>query len=403
MFGHIPLIVGILIHLLSAYFAVISLFSLKRPAPFPAAAPRHRFAVVIPARNEEAVIGALVESLKKQSYPRMLYDIYVIPNNCTDRTAGAAARAGARLLYCPFPVSCKGDVLRQILPVLMAMKYDAFCVFDADNVADSDFLREMNNAFCAGERVAKGRIMARNAGDSWIAACYGIYFGFFDLFFNRARASCGLSAKLVGTGFAVHRTVLEKLGGWNTQTMAEDAEFSAQCAIAGYRVAWVPQAVTYDEQPVTSRLSLVQRKRWCSGLIEVSRGAIPTLLKACRKGRTMLRLDFLLFLLMPYARALSPLPAACALLLALLAGPAALLRMMPLILSGFMLFYCSGIVLAALIIRWSGMRIRPMLSGVFTFPLFMASWLPLQILALFHRTTVWEDIHHTGMALEKSA
>ncbi len=201
----------------------------------------------------------------------------MIPNNCTDQTQAAAEAAGAKIISCSYPVRCKGDVLHQAVDQLLygAVHYDGFLVFDADNVVDKQFLARINDAFCSGALLAKGRHLAKNPTDSWVAGCYGLYFSTFHLIFNRARANCGLSAKLVGTGFAVHRQVFEQLGGWNTKTLAEDAEFSAQCAKLGHRVFWVPDAVTYDEEPDSFSLSLRQRRRWCSGIMDVARAELP--------------------------------------------------------------------------------------------------------------------------------
>ena len=180
-----------------------------RPRYSPAA-PRTRFAVLAAGRNEEAVISGFVRSILAQDYPRELFDVYVLPNNCTDDTAGTARAAGAIVLDCPGAHS-KGEALHSGLARLRNMDYDAFCVFDADNQADPAFLARMNDAFCAGARVAKGRIAAQNPRAGWVAGCYGLYFRLFDLFFNEPRGALGLSAKLVGTGFAVHKEVLDRL------------------------------------------------------------------------------------------------------------------------------------------------------------------------------------------------
>ena len=114
-----------------------------------------------------------------------------------------------------------------------------------------------------GARVAKAyRVQKPLTPD---LRCYSIYFGIQSVFFNRARAACGLSAKLAGTGFAVARGVLEKLGGWRTGTITEDVEFSAQLACAVELIWWVPRAISYDEEPATLHISMKQRKRWCTG------------------------------------------------------------------------------------------------------------------------------------------
>ena len=368
------------------YFICVAVFTLRPRQTYPKAPPQTRFAVVVAARNEERVIAQLVESILEQHYPAHLRDIYVVPNNCTDYTEAVAAAAGAKILRCLSPVRSKGGALHQALGQLLGKGYDAFVVFDADNVVHPDFLARCNDAISAGARVCKGQHRAGNPGNSAVAGCYGLYFTSFDWVFNRPRAALGLSAKLVGTGFAVHREVLEQLGGWNTATITEDAEFAAQCAAAGYRVHWVPEAVTYDEAPTRFGLSLRQRKRWCSGVMQVGRQEVGRLWSG-RNVSPFLRLDMTMFLLAPFAQAASGLLLAVN---ALLWGDVMVLLAMAL--TGYCIMALGGIVLCLL------GRYRPeeMLGAIFLFPIFMASWLPLQVLSLFHDTTRWHAIQHEG-------
>lgn len=377
----------------SFYFLIIALFAWKRPRPYPKSRPRTRFACLIAARNEEAVIGALVESLRAQSYPAALYDIYVIPNNCTDDTEGAARAAGAQIFRCFEPVRCKGDALHEAVSWLLPRGYDAFCVFDADNLVHQDFLSHMNDAFCAGARVAKARMRVKNPGDSWVAGCYGLYFALFDVFFNRPRAALGLSAKLVGTGFAVHREVLLRQGGWNTETIAEDAEFAAQCACRGERVWWVSEALTFDEAPASFHVSLTQRLRWCSGIQCVAREKLGDLVRALGRADEPRVIDMMFFLCAPFVQVLSLVPGLLLFLDALLCGMA----------GGWMLFLAFSlllvgagmIVLAAAAAVSFGYRGRGMIKSVLLFPLFMASWLPLQVMAALHPVRSWRPIRHS--------
>ena len=374
------------------YFFAVALFCLKRPKRFEWAEAKTRFACLVAARNEEAVIGRLVESLRDQDYPTRLYDIYVIPNNCTDGTEEAAIRAGASIFRCVDPVRCKGDALHQAVARLLPQGYDAFCVFDADNVVDRRFLSRMNDAFCGGAEVAKASLRAKNPGDSWVSGWYGLYFTLFDFFYSRARANCGLSAKLVGTGFAVHRRVLERLGGWNTKTIAEDAEFSAQCAALGVRIHYVPDALTYDEAPIRFSVSMRQRRRWCSGVMTVAEQRAGTLLPLFGKKGGLRAFDMLIFLITPFAQALSCLPLALSAAVAAAEGD----------LSGWALTVGGGTALGwaaltlfgAVLARLGGYGAE-VTGSVLTFPIFMASWLPLQILSLVRRTREWKIIEHT--------
>lgn len=362
----------------------------RRPRYAPAA-PRTRFAVLAAGRNEEAVIGGFVHSILAQDYPRELFDVYVLPNNCTDDTAGAARTAGAIVLDCPGARS-KGEALHSGLARLRGMGYDAFCVFDADNQADPAFLARMNDAFCAGARVAKGRIAAQNPRAGWVAGCYGLYFRLFDLFFNEPRGALGLSAKLVGTGFAVHTEVLERLGGWNTATIAEDAEFSAQCAELGYPVAWVPGAVTRDVEPVSFRVSLVQRRRWIGGVLQAGQARGGRLARALVQRRRAVTLDSCLFFLTPLTGAVGTLLGAAGTALAL--GRGQLPLWAPLAAAGLGWLGCA---LGALILRlFLPREERPGLGSVLGFGLFMACWAPLGVLGILCPPRRWVPVDHTA-------
>ncbi len=342
---------------------------------------------MIAARNEERVIGELVQSLLQQNYPKTLFDIYVMPNNCTDHTALAAIRAGAGILKPRSEVRCKGDALHEAFETLLRKDYDAFCVFDADNVVDADFLSRMNDAFLAGARVTKGAMRVKNPQDSPLCGCYGLYFTCFDFFFSRARMNCGLSSKLVGTGFAVHRSVLEQSGGWNSATIAEDAEFAAYLAETGTRVWFVPEAVTYDEAPTSVRVSLRQRRRWSSGIMDVAQARAGALARSAFAGGGMRALDMLAMLTQPFCQAAGFL-LTCAFALSQTGWNRAL-ALLPLgLLGGYLAMSAFALLLAAI------SKQKTALCAVFLFPLFMASWLPLNLVSLLFRTRVWKEIEH---------
>lgn len=394
LLSDISFVLGLFVKIFSIYYVVIAVFVLIKPKKRSEYLPETRFAVLIPARNEEKVIGQLIESLKRQNYPDDLYDIFVVANNCTDDTSGEALLHGAKVFECFGTVKCKGDALRQSLEYIgnPSLGYDAFCVFDADNIVDKQFLAEMNNAFMSGARVAKGRNEAKNPYDTWISGCYAIYFRMANIVYNRARSNIGLSARLVGTGFAVHRSVIEEMGGWNTTTLTEDAEFAAQCAERGIRVEWVPKAVAYDEEPNAFSVSLKQRKRWCSGLVQVAKLKLPRLLRSLRSGNRGLKADSIMFQLNPFAQAAAFIPAVINIFFMLLPLTSSL-EFTTLILFALGA-YGGGVLTATAVAVITGGWDRRIIKSILTYPIFLASWLPLQVLAVLHKTTEWEQIHH---------
>ncbi len=363
----------------------------KRPLSYKRSSPATRFACLIPARNEETVISALIRSLQDQNYPDGLYDIYVIPNNCTDQTEAAARAAGAKIYHCNQPVKFKGDALHQAVSWLLGKDYDAFCLFDADNIVHPDFLSHMNDAINCGARVAKARLMVKNPACSWVSGCYSLYFALNDTFFSRSRANYGLSAKLVGTGLAIHRSVFERMGGWNTMTIAEDAEFSAKCAEIGERVWWVPEAVTYNEAPTSFKVSLTQRKRWCSGIMSAAEVMLPRLFRARKKVNKLRLLDMAFFLSVPFAQAFSVIPLMLHVLSACLCK--ALIPWSFTAAFALGTTYLGTVAFAVILKIIAAQRMK--LSSLLLFPLFMASFLPLNVLSLLRRTKEWKVIQHS--------
>lgn len=388
-------ILSTVLSLVAVYTGVIALFTFKKRKPYPKAAPKTRFLVLIPARNEERVIAHLIDALRKQNYPRELFDIVVAANNCTDRTAEIARAAGVSVFECEGRITCKGDVLHQAIERFLPEKYDAFAFFDADNLPDPEFLAAMNDALCAGERVCKCRLKAGNAFDSWVAGNYGIYHAMMEWVFSRPHAAAGFSSNLVGTGYVVHREVFEKLGGWNTKSMCEDSEFGAICASIGVRVAWVYEALSYDEQVTGFWTSMRQRLRWCSGMVEAAHYRLPSLLKRDVPKRGV-ALDFAMTFILAHTQPI----AAVLMVLALPWYPGWM----------FLTMACSaglsaiGIMLFSMLMcKLGGYPIGKMKLAILLSPIFMASWAPLQILALVKPVKRWSPIAHTGQEIKEAA
>ena len=235
------------------YQLIISLCSLIKVKDKPLVEDKeHRFMMIIPAHNEEKVVRELVESLKNLDYKKELYDIYVIADNCTDNTAQIAKEAGA-IVYERFDEKhkTKGYALQWFLQQKIDedAPYDAFCIFDADNIVDKNFLKAMNKKLNQGEDVVQGYRDIKNPSDSWVTAGYAIFYWTMNRFYHLARYNLGLSPLINGTGFMVKFDVV-KPEGWKTKTLTEDIEFSLKRIIAGKKLGWATDAIVYDEQPV---------------------------------------------------------------------------------------------------------------------------------------------------------
>lgn len=377
-----------LLNLFTVYLGIIFLFTFRRRTSYPAAAPNTRFAVIIPARNEAHVIGNLIAALRAQRYPADKIDVYVAVNNTTDDTEAVSLAAGAQVIRCEGRITNKGQALHQAFERLLPMDYDAYAVFDADNLPDCNFMQRMNDALAAGERVCKGRLKAGNYAESWVSGGYGLYHALMEWTFSRPHSAAGFSSNLVGTAFVVHREVMEQLGGWNTVSICEDTEFAAQATRLGHRVAFVYDALSYDEQVPNFFVSLRQRHRWCYGMVQCSQLMTRSMFSSDCPKRGMARDFGMTFVIANTAP------------LAGLFGFAALFFQPP----RMLIFMAAGVVLAILamqllalfLCRYGGYPIRKMRSTILMFPIFLASWGPLQLLALFVPVKSWSEIKHNG-------
>ena len=359
---------------------------------------QHRFMTIIPAHNEEKVVVNLIESLKKLDYPKDLYDIYVIADNCTDKTAEVAKKAGA-IVYERFDEAhkTKGHALQWFLAQKIEedAPYDAFCIFDADNIVDENFLKVMNKKLCQGEEVVQGYKDIKNPSDSWVSAGYAIFYWTMHRFYHLARYNIGLSPLMNGTGFMVKFDVI-KPQGWNTKTLTEDIEFSLKRIIEGKKLGWARDAIVYDEQPVGFKQSWTQRSRWTVGHMQCLKEYTKPLAEAVVKNKTVMNFDGLLYVLgtTPMLILTMVLVIVNIVLFATgaMSGLDFTIQMLKYIIPTLLVLPFMGLVVLYL----EKKPIKPMIKGLLTYPIFMGSWLLINIKCLFKRDTEWKKIDHVN-------
>ncbi|NLU07468.1 glycosyltransferase family 2 protein [uncultured Clostridium sp.] len=289
------------VYIITIYYLCVSFFGIVRKKSSGEVEPKRSFALIIAAHNEEIVIEDIIESLKDLDYPKKLYDIFVIADNCTDKTALKARKKGA-FVYERNSVGRrgKGYALEWMFNKIFKMKkkYDDIAIFDADNIVDKNFLKEMNKKLHQGYKVVQGYLDSKNPNDTWITGSYSIAFWSNNRMFQLARSNLGLSAQLGGTGFAVDTDILKKLG-WGATCLTEDLEFTCKLILHGYKVGWAHDAVVYDEKPLTLLQSWDQRKRWMQGFTDVSSRYFFKLVKKSIKNCNFLLMDCALYSIQP--------------------------------------------------------------------------------------------------------
>jgi len=367
----------------------------------------HKYAVIIAARNESKVIGELIRSIKAQDYPKELLDVYVVADNCTDHTASVASECGAAVFIrnntqkvgkC-YALNYAFDKIRELYGI---DHYNGYFVFDADNILDKNYVKEMNSVFDNGYDVVTSYRNSKNYGYNWISAGYALWFLRESKYLNGARMLCNTSCAISGTGFLVSSEIIKDDGGWKYNLMTEDIEFTVDKVIQGKVIGYCETAVLYDEQPVDFKTSWHQRKRWTKGFYQVMRKYGKQLFLGCWSHKGFQCFDMLATI-----------------------APATLLTLSILIINLSAVIWglsndYNGLTNTALLSIWANFRnmyfslfffglitiitewrqiycsASKKIVYLFSFPVFMFTYLPIAVVTLFQMKKVtWVPIRHT--------
>jgi cellulose synthase/poly-beta-1,6-N-acetylglucosamine synthase-like glycosyltransferase len=265
-------------------------------------ASQHRLAIVLPAHNEEAVIGATVHNLAAQHYPRALFDIHVVADHCQDRTAEMARHAGAEVhLRITGARGRKGYALAWLLGRLLtdARGYDAFVVFDADSRPAPDCLAKLQQALAQGSVAIQGRHVIANPAESIFASLADADMRLNNRIRNQAKANLGLSARLMGDGMVFSRELLARQPWTGEDSLTEDRDYGLHLVTQGEQVAYAPGAISYGQATTDWQSATPQRMRWYGGAFALQKKYLKPLLIRCVRRHDVDALDKLLELSLP--------------------------------------------------------------------------------------------------------
>jgi hypothetical protein len=249
------------------------------------ARPRHRFAVLIPAHNEERLIAATLKSLAELDYPSDLVAVHVVADNCTDETVPIARRHGAEVHDRVAPEEGgKGPALQWLLQRLWDRgdPHDAVVIIDADTVVSPNFLRVMDAKLAQGATVVQSYYAVGDAGASTMAGFRAAALAARHYLRPLGRTRLGGSAGLYGNGMVFAADVLRSRS-W-TGHLTEDIEFQLELLLDGTRVTFAPDAVVEAEMPATVEGSQTQHERWERGRVEMAQRYVPRLVGRAVRG-----------------------------------------------------------------------------------------------------------------------
>ena len=357
------------------------------------------YAVLICARNEENVIGELIDSINSQTYKGNI-TTFVMADNCTDNTYDVAVSHNA-VAYTRHSTEFigKGYAMEALLKEIrrdFPEGFDGYFVFDADNILSPDYIEEMHKCHLEGNDVITSYRNTKNYGDNWISSGYGLWFLRETMYLNYSRYKLGSSAAISGTGFFFANSVLKDIGGWPFHLLTEDIEFTINRVCKGRKIAFCRSAVFYDEQPTSVKQSFRQRMRWARGYIQVFRHYGKDLMYETLHGN-FAAFDMAMNIMPAFL--LTAISITCNLLYGIIGAVTggditiALWSMFETVINACALLFVLGGI--TMITEWKNIyagTARKIFS-VFSFPLFMLTYIPVAFTALFVNPG-WKPIRH---------
>ena len=281
------------------YNSIITLFSWKKPKPVILKEPLKRFTILIPCHNEEEVIQGNIEAILNQSYPRELYNIYVVADNCTDKTSEICQNLNIETIE--VSGGSKPKALNLAIEYLKNNNLwtdDGIILLDADNQASPNMFASFNSLMQDGKPILQCRIASKN-DDTIISKGFTSAFSHMNLGFQWARNNIGLSGSLSGTGFCVDRLVWDEVDFSQCHSLTEDLEFSIHAILKGYKITFIPTEYVLNQNLDDFKASIKQRLRWNRGHVTVMIKLTPKLFKRLIRKPSFQIVDSIIFLCCP--------------------------------------------------------------------------------------------------------
>ena len=262
---------------------------------------KYRFAVVVPAYNEDKMIAKTLYSLFSLVYPKNFYDVFVIADNCSDDTADIARSIGAKVLERHNKEQRgKGYALAWGFERILTddTSYEAVVVIDSDSLVTGNLLEVMNAYLHEGARVIQSNYLVQPKPKAWNSEMSRIGFLLYNYVRPMGRKVLGLSTGLRGNGMCFSREVLQA-HPWKAWSLIEDVEYSLKLNLKGVFVEFAPLACVWTEMPDNPKSAESQRERWELGRFEIIKKYAGPLFKAAWQQKSLKHLDILIDLVTP--------------------------------------------------------------------------------------------------------
>lgn len=232
-----------------------------------------KVSIMIPAHNEEKVIGRTLRSMCSLRYPRDLLEIIVINDNSKDATSKEIENVikeypETKIIHLEIVGDRGGKGKSNALNIgYEKVTGDYIVVYDADNTPNANALFYLVYTLQQNEKYGAviGQFRTRNKKKNILTAFINIETLSFQWMAQAGRWKYFRLCTIPGTNFIVRKSIIEKIGGWDPKAIAEDTEISFRIYNMGYRIAFMPKAITYEQEPETIKVWIKQRSRWVNG------------------------------------------------------------------------------------------------------------------------------------------
>lgn len=245
----------------------------------------HNYAILIPARNESLVIEKLLISIENQTKKIKPEDVYVIVETKKDKTVSIVEKHKMTIVYRKnLNKKRKGfaldDAIKEILK--SNKKYDAYFIFDADNILDKNYIKEMTKSFDEGYDIGIGYRNTKNS-KNLVSAASALTFSMINTIGNKRKSKYTNNLIISGTGYYIKGTIIESWKGFPFNSLTEDYELSLYSILNNLTTTYNDSAIYYDEQPEIFDVTITQRSRWIKGYFDARRNYIHKIRKSISK------------------------------------------------------------------------------------------------------------------------
>jgi cellulose synthase/poly-beta-1,6-N-acetylglucosamine synthase-like glycosyltransferase len=276
------LIISCTLLLLGLLLFIIDAFILKSEEIPLIKNTKNRFCILIPARDESNVIENLIMSIESQSININMKDVYVIVEDKNDKTIDICKKHNVNFyIRKKLNLKSKGYALMEIIEYLYESNniYDIYFIFDADNILDKDYFKEMLVCYENGYDIATGYRKSTNVNKNVISTCSALTFSLINNLLNKNKQSKNRSITISGTGYYISNKIINKFKSFPFHLLTEDYELSIYLSLEKYSTFYNTKAIFYDEQPLSFKESIKQRTRWCFGFLQVRKKYFKDILK----------------------------------------------------------------------------------------------------------------------------